>query len=393
MMWETAQGSSSRWAEYLDTLPTRFDTPMFWNAEELDELKGTSIIERLGKEDAERNYIEKVLPALKSRPDMFAPESLSVHYTLEQYHIMGSRILSRSFDVERWDSEDDAVNETANTSAGSAMDVDGPAEREATPEEEEEDTVDVSMVPMADLLNARYGSENAKLFHEETELRMVSTKSIKAGEQIWNTYGDLPNAELIRRYGHIDLLPLPQGDLGNPGDVAEIRADLIVAAAVPAEDAEARIDWYLEEGGDDILTVESTGDISEPMLLLVRLLVLPGDEWKKAKQKRKLPKARADTQCLEIVRRVLENRLSQYPTSVKDDESLLTEELSTNKRHAVLVRLGEKKVLCTALEKVQQQLQVLAAEQPSNTNSGNKRRRFEAEPETTASKKSKKPRK
>jgi len=40
------------------------------------------------------------------------------------------------------------------------------------------------MVPMADMLNARFESENAKLYHEKHHLRMVSTKAIKAGEQI-----------------------------------------------------------------------------------------------------------------------------------------------------------------------------------------------------------------
>ena len=91
---------------------------------------------------------------------------MQVHYTLEQYHIMGSRILSRSFDVERWEGEDD-TNEAANTSSGSAMDVDTPdQEREGTPEVEEADLVDVSMVPMADLLNARFGSENVSFSSE-----------------------------------------------------------------------------------------------------------------------------------------------------------------------------------------------------------------------------------
>ena len=76
----------------------------------------------------------------------------------------------------------------------------------------------------------------------------------------WNTYGDLPNAELLRSYGHVDWLPLPapfEAEFGNPGDVAELRADLLVQA-VAAQDAtktmeqlEERIDWWLEEGGDE----------------------------------------------------------------------------------------------------------------------------------------------
>lgn len=63
--------------------------------------------------------------------------------------------------------------DVANTSIGSGMDVDEapprqPSEFDAPPPEESEDSddesdddpSDVAMVPMADMLNARYGSEN-----------------------------------------------------------------------------------------------------------------------------------------------------------------------------------------------------------------------------------------
>jgi hypothetical protein len=61
MMWEAAKGSESIWEGYLgmrvdilyelfrsygyeiDTMPVRFDTPMFWPIADLEELRGTSI--------------------------------------------------------------------------------------------------------------------------------------------------------------------------------------------------------------------------------------------------------------------------------------------------------------------------------------------------------------
>lgn len=141
---------------------------------------------------------------------------------------MGSRILSRSFRVEPWgkeegeedDEEEDGAE--ANTSTDNAMDVDELVERrhpekgqlepeEASDEEDDEieDTADIAMVPMADMLNARFESENvgftyiftafcitllhsynstllsqAKLFYEEEVLKMITTKEIQAGEQI-----------------------------------------------------------------------------------------------------------------------------------------------------------------------------------------------------------------
>lgn len=61
MMWEDARahelnlmdgpckqsGIQMKWGPYLRTLPTTFDTPMFWSAEELEELQGTAVVCRL----------------------------------------------------------------------------------------------------------------------------------------------------------------------------------------------------------------------------------------------------------------------------------------------------------------------------------------------------------
>ena len=103
MLWEEAQGPLSKWAEYLGEyhssdassdadhvgaaiLPTAFDTPMFWSEEELEELKGTSVVgrynqlnrrpgfhpqlslpDKIGKDDAERDFHEKVMPTVQVR--------------------------------------------------------------------------------------------------------------------------------------------------------------------------------------------------------------------------------------------------------------------------------------------------------------------------------------
>ncbi|KAF5380227.1 hypothetical protein D9757_008220 [Collybiopsis confluens] len=380
MMWEASQGLHSRWGPYLATLPTTFDTPMFWDDSDLKELGGTSVVEKLGKSDAEEDYNNKVLPAIQSRPDLFPPDAVTVHYSLRQYHIMGSRILSRSFDVERPDigdgeaeeEEETIGNNEANQSMDSAMDVDVQdpthgAEDDSHPDDDDEDSeeepncVDVSMVPIADLLNARYGSENAKLFYDETTLKMMTTKRIKAGEQIWNTYGDLPNCELIRRYGHVDLLPLPGGRKGNPGDTVEIRADLVVSmfsqesvsVDVGVSNAQ-RIDWWLEEGGDDVFVLDTDYNVPEAIISLMRLLYLSAEEWEKARTKSKPPKPKLDSHALDLLILVLRKRLSQYSSTIEEDEDILKNEttLPKNKYHATVVRLGEKYILAATLDRL-----------------------------------------
>lgn len=110
-------------------------------------------------------------------------------YTVEKYHLMGSRILSRSFHVLRWkpdgeepDEEaevDEAEASSALNTDGNAMDVDVPTDapavefdvqepvEDAAAEDDEddddddryEDPADVAMVPMADMLNGRFATE------------------------------------------------------------------------------------------------------------------------------------------------------------------------------------------------------------------------------------------
>ena len=114
------------------------------------------------------------MPAVRSRPDLFLPEHLDRWYTLKNYHIMGSRILSRSFQVEKWDPSANGEEEDGVPQA--EMDVDGghpdPAEGHNDDAEEgrigdsddggddDDDSGDVSMLPMADMLNARFGCNN-----------------------------------------------------------------------------------------------------------------------------------------------------------------------------------------------------------------------------------------
>ncbi|TCD67866.1 hypothetical protein EIP91_011863 [Steccherinum ochraceum] len=375
MMWEEAQGASSRWSGYLADLPSTFSTPMFWSSEELDELKGTAVVDKIGKDDAERDYREKLMPAAQSRPDLFPSEKLLQYYTLERYHVMGSRILSRSFTVLKWERESGAdadamVVADADTSLGSGMDVDmdannpvdqdldGTEDLDSDDEGDSEDPGDVAMVPMADMLNARFESENAKLFYEEHNLKMITTKAIKAGEQIWNTYGDPPNSDLLRRYGHVDYVPLrpPLSGMGNPADVVEVRADLVVAVTQDrgkaVGDAKERVEWWLEVTDDDTFVIQTDCEVPDELISLVLLLMLPAPEWEKAQRKEKLPKPKINVGLLPLIASVIETRLEEYQTTLEADEELLKCPLSVNKRNAVIVRLGEKYILASSLAKL-----------------------------------------
>lgn len=63
------------------------------------------------------------------------------------------------------------------------------------------------MVPFWDMLN-HVSPEGASvaLRHdpERARLEMVAVRAVRAGEEVFNTYGPLGNAELLRRYGFVE---------------------------------------------------------------------------------------------------------------------------------------------------------------------------------------------
>lgn len=107
-----------------DILPEGFDTPMFWTNEELQELKGTEVIARIGKEKSEEQYNTVLFPIIKANPGLFDLEKCG----LQAFHRMGSLILAYSFGLS------DSANETDD--------------------EDEEQKENLAMVPLADMLNA-----------------------------------------------------------------------------------------------------------------------------------------------------------------------------------------------------------------------------------------------
>jgi SET domain-containing protein 6 len=94
----------------------------------------------------------------------------------------------------------------------------------------------------------------------------------------FNTYGSPSNSYLLRKYGHVDVYPLPEPILsnlpetlrtwphGNEGDEVEISGEIVLRAAVDVwadgsrtqEEKEGRrvelaerVDWWLEEGEEE----------------------------------------------------------------------------------------------------------------------------------------------
>lgn len=385
------------WGFYFNILPKQFETPMFWSEDDLGELKGTSIPNKIGKEEATKDYLEKVRPYIWERASIFfgslegsAPldDLIDEHYSLENFHITGSRILSRSFHVK--DAKEGILGEEGKEYDDREMrsDEEDESDQDDSDDEEKEDIETVSMVPMADMLNARSGCDNAHLFYKPDRLEMRAIEKIEKGGIIWNTYGDPPSSDLLRRYGYVDL--------GNAADIVEINVGDLVSACLKLEGLQGdqarqaalmqRVQWACSLGLDEDIALaypfppscdpphgpviasptskelkEAAISLPDELLLLARTLCLSDASFSKVKERDKLPNPRVDAVeehshagkdkmgVAELLHQALEERKMAYPSSIEQDEAMLygdeRTQLLTNRRNALVVRLSEKRIL------------------------------------------------
>ncbi|KAI4825506.1 hypothetical protein KUCAC02_021186 [Chaenocephalus aceratus] len=171
--------SQSQWKPYL-SLWVNFKTldhPMFWSKEERDGLlRGTGIPEAVETDlvNIQREYTNVVLPFIRKHPDLWNPGT----HTMELYTQLVAFVMAYSFQEPQEEEDDDKDEE----------------------EEEEKTPYQLMMVPMADMLN-HVSNHNAILEFTLDSLKMVCVRPIHKGEEVFNTYGQLANWQLLHMYG------------------------------------------------------------------------------------------------------------------------------------------------------------------------------------------------
>ena len=126
--------------------------------------------------------------------------------------------------------------------------------------------------------------------------------------------------------------------------------------------------------------MDFSNELPEEMSSFVRLLMMSAPEWEKTKHKSKLPKPKVNDTVLSVAADVVRRRLSDYPTTIEagfpwsyhispffynftfqDDEALLRSEkeksIPLNLKNAIVVRLGEKRILHGLLHAVTARLE------------------------------------
>jgi SET domain-containing protein 6 len=345
LLYEYFQSPKSAWQPYLDILPSTFDTPMFWAADELAELQASSVVSRIGAAEAENMIAAKIIPVVRANEGVFFPSG-GVPSDEELINLagrIGSTIMAYAFDLEKDDDdEEDEEDEWVEDRKGKT---------------------ELGMVPMADVLNAD-ADFNAHINHEPDALTAVALRKIKAGEEILNYYGPLPNGELLRRYGYVtkahqrwDVVELPWslveaalmevlgasqavwGKVVAQVDEEEVEDGFVIEWGSEEPDAEGHVDDKLEFHG-----------LPEELAEQVKAFLKAGRKFE-GSMAFKISDSEARKEVyLRSVLRAMELRLAEYPTTLEADLQLQeTEKPLGRKGMALAVRIGEKMLLREAI--------------------------------------------
>ncbi|XP_030154997.1 N-lysine methyltransferase SETD6 isoform X1 [Lynx canadensis] len=337
------QAPASPWSPYFAMWPElgRLEHPMFWPEEERRRLlQGTGVPEAVEKDLANirSEYYSIVLPFMEAHPDLFSPRVRS----LELYHQLVALVMAYSFQE---------------------------------PLEEEEDEKEPNsplMVPAADILN-HLANHNANLEYSPNCLRMVATQPIPKGHEIFNTYGQMANWQLIHMYGFVEPYP------DNTDDTADIQMVTVREAALLGTKVEAER-LLLYERWDFLCKLEMVGEegafvigreevlTEEELTTTLKVLCMPAEEFREFKDQDGWGDDKREEESLTVTniprlkaswRQLLRDSvlltLQTYATDLKSEQDLLSNKevytkLSSREQQALQVRYGQKMILHQLLE-------------------------------------------
>lgn len=326
---------NSQHLPYFAVLPKHLDTLVFWSDSELAELQASTVVSKISKAGAEEQFNKHLTPA---------------GFDINDCHRAASIIMAYAFDIP--DEDPSKISASAN-------------DDELESDDEEDEKTILSMVPLADMLNADADRNNARLFYDAADLEMRAIKPITKGEEIFNDYGQLPRADLLRRYGYVT-------DNYAPFDVAEISTQSIIdrftgttlqeldASLQPLTQPQLkrRLEIAEREGAYedsfDLFHASADQTAIPDEFLAFMFILLANKETFDAIHSSQIAIPNRTKLATEFVGKVfitlLKARLDEYATTAEEDEIVLQDQsLSYRKRAAIQVRLGEKKILHGAI--------------------------------------------
>uniref|UniRef100_A0A6U9PAY5 SET domain-containing protein n=1 Tax=Picocystis salinarum TaxID=88271 RepID=A0A6U9PAY5_9CHLO len=255
---------------------------------------------------------------------------------------------------------------------------DGTSDEEYGVSDSEDDTAEQeeAMVPIADMFNHRVAAVNpppqyhvvmegaGQTFRESTvgrerlpnlqigilekddTLLIVALASAEKGSEIWNTYGELGNAELLNRYGFTSL--------HNPFDTVCIHVeDLLhqVKGRYGERWVRRRMRFVSKvlQDPDDSFDICADSSLEKNLHVFLELLHIPEEGFVDLEPTEEsiisLLEDGISIESWETLKQIAERQLNRFPSSLQEDtESLKNARAGSRLHHALVLRMSEKRI-------------------------------------------------
>ncbi|KAJ0467586.1 putative [Ribulose-bisphosphate carboxylase]-lysine N-methyltransferase [Helianthus annuus] len=290
LMYEKSLGQLSPWFGYLQLLPdSNPDVPLLWSVDEIDDLLLGTELHKTVKEDKALVYEDWkacIVPFVESA--QLDPSD----FTLDQYFAAKSLISSRSFQIDDYygfgmvpladlfnhktDAED--VHFTS-VSSHSDSDTDS-SENIENRIDDHPDGDSLCQIQNESTVTSPEGDLSAAddTFSSNTEiLEMIMVRDVKAGSEVFNTYGSMGNAALLHRYGFTEP--------DNPYNIVNIDLELVLqwsSSLFSSRHTRSRLSlWkrlHVSEVPNqqiDYFEISSDGEPEVELLKLISIILLP----------------------------------------------------------------------------------------------------------------------
>ncbi|KAK4433162.1 Ribosomal lysine N-methyltransferase 3 [Sesamum alatum] len=295
IMYEKSLGSQSKWFQYLQILPPFEPIPLLWSLSEIDSLLSGTELHKIVKEDKAlvyQDWKDCIKPLLDLDSFQLHPE----FFTADEYIAAKSLVASRSFQIDEYYgagmvpladlfNHKTAAEDVHFTSLSSSSESDADTGSGKTDADDENDGDDQHIAPHFHSETEFSGGSDLELSsnseNESTYLEMIMVRDVKAGAEVFNTYGSLGNAALLHRYGFTEP--------DNPFDILNIDLDIVVQWSLSLfscrQSRRRLLIWRkLEYSGcvsqdSEYFEISYDGEPQVELLVLLYIMLLPEEEF------------------------------------------------------------------------------------------------------------------
>ncbi|CAH9116824.1 unnamed protein product [Cuscuta epithymum] len=234
LMYERSLGPLSSWYGYLQLLPHSEPIPLLWPLSDINSLLAGTELHKIIIEDKiliHEDWKECIQPLLANSTLGLNPE----HFGIEEYFAAKSLIASRSFQIDDYHGfgmvpladlfnhktgDEDVHFTSISTYSDSDGDVNGKNSNIEYQHNSNHEPANQNLYSEVDSLGESDLDSSSIQGDDPSALEMIMVKNVKAGEEVFNTYGSLGSAALLHRYGFTEP--------DNPYDILNIDFELVL---------------------------------------------------------------------------------------------------------------------------------------------------------------------